>query len=201
MIWESHPWKHRIAQKAASLRRRASQRRWPLSSLPLLEEEVFVGAYAIRKLLEARKLSDEVESLRVPVETFPATGVTVDLMNWDKIDLLYDLTRPGRDSLSLQDFVNQMIHSFVFMRSVTDEGGLAGLFFTSDRQRRKRLSLVTLEDLVSVFDQVASDDIVSGSMERNPASGEIDWVFKSNHKSTFGIVAGEMVDLHQLDTE
>lgn len=58
MIWGSHSWKEDLARLAGNLRKKAQQRRWPERSTAKLEKEVFMGFYAIRKLLEAKKLSE-----------------------------------------------------------------------------------------------------------------------------------------------
>ena len=56
MIFESYPWKRFLGKQAEVLCRRKSQRKWTESSLACVERELFVSAYAVRKLLEANKL-------------------------------------------------------------------------------------------------------------------------------------------------
>jgi len=89
MIWE--PWKRELSSVAESLQRRRTQRRWTPSSFYRLEIELFGAFYAIRKLIEGRKLSDDVVGRTVSVETYPSRGKPIHLMNWDKVDELYDL--------------------------------------------------------------------------------------------------------------
>ena len=59
MIAESYYWKRELLRVAARLRRRLTQRRWPEASFSVVEMDLMVGFYAIRKLAEAKKISDE----------------------------------------------------------------------------------------------------------------------------------------------
>ncbi|HEX9938589.1 MAG TPA: hypothetical protein VGB15_15735, partial [Longimicrobium sp.] len=74
MIWESSYWKEDLLKQAEALRKRTTQRRWPEISFARLEQAVMLGFYSIRKLVEARKLSDHVASSAIPVTTYPPTG-------------------------------------------------------------------------------------------------------------------------------
>ena len=74
MIWESQFWKEDLARLALQLKKRTGQRRWSERSLAKLEKEVFIGFYAIRKLLESKKLSERLTKTQIPIETFPYTG-------------------------------------------------------------------------------------------------------------------------------
>lgn len=172
MIWESWPWKRELLKRAASLDSRKRQRRWSDASCARVEQDIFLSAYVIRKLLDAKKISDEVESLCLRALTHQPLSRPVDIMNWDKIDRLYDLSHCAKASVSLREFCNQIVHSFVFLPCFDgDSGGLSGIFVSSDREKERRLLHFNLCEIVSVFRRVAEDDLVALHMTRD-AVGE-----------------------------
>lgn len=172
MIWESWPWKRELLKRAASMERRKKQSRWSDASCRKVELDTFLSAYAIRKLLDAKKISDEVEFISLQVLTYQPLSRSVDFMNWDKIDKLYDLSRCAKASVSLRGFCNQIVHSFIFLPCFDgDSGGLSGIFVASDREKERRLLYFNVDEIVTVFRQVAEDDIVALHMTRD-AVGE-----------------------------
>lgn len=175
MIWESWPWKAEVARLAKRLKMRKSQKRWTEATGARVEQEVFYLAYAIRKLLEAKKLSDELEAHPVKVVQHPPTGRAVDFMNWHKIDELYDLSKQTNKTLSVRDWCNQVIHSFIFIVSCDDNSaGLAGLFLSSDRQRTKGVFYVSVDEILALANAVVHDDIVHMEIKR-ATGGENCW--------------------------
>lgn len=172
MIWDSWPWKDDLLQRALRLERRITQRRWPEASLAKTEQDIFISAYGIRKLFEADKLSDEVESSSVPVVPYPSTGKTADRMNWHHLDKLYDIENPlPTAKLGLERFCNQIIHSFVFMITHNDENGLAGFFCASDREKPQLVYYVDICPVIDLLKLVARDDVSSAHRIRG-AAGE-----------------------------
>ena len=64
MIAESYYWKRDLLKVVARLRRRFTQTRWTRASYSAVEIDVMVGFYAIRKLIEGKKISDEIMSAK-----------------------------------------------------------------------------------------------------------------------------------------
>ena len=142
---------------------------------------MFFAAYAVRKLAEARKLSDEVEGHAIKGWAYPGTGKPVHLRNWDRLTELYDLSEPKSIQLSLTDFCNQFIHSFVFMVGMTESGGLQGFYVASDRVREKRLLYFELNEITTALGKVVNDDIVWSSSFRAPSSST-GWSIKKSNR-------------------
>lgn len=181
MIWESWPWKRDLARRAASLQRRAEQRRWPEASLQKVEQDVFLVAYSIRKLADSGKLSDELEATTVSVTAHPKRDKAVDAFNWHKIDELYGLDAASSRTLSLREFCNQIIHSFVFLPVFSEAGTLDGFFVASDRAKEQQLFSVALADIVSLSSQVAEDDIVTLEARRSAVGAPLRVTRKSSN--------------------
>ena len=80
-------------RQGAALRKRVNQRRWPDRFLAKLEQNMMIGFYSIRKLLEAKKLTIDVVKRSIPATAFPWRGEPVNHLNWHNIDQLYDFER------------------------------------------------------------------------------------------------------------
>ncbi|MEV0271440.1 hypothetical protein AB0H43_21900 [Hamadaea sp. NPDC050747] len=169
MIWDSVPWKGDLLRVADSLERRTSQRRWSERTAFLIERDVMNGAYAVRKLVEARKISDELAAETVTAREHLLVGRPVDIWNRDKFYKYYDMEHPQPVELPLADFCNQVIHSWVWMLSGAEEPPhlFNGIYVSSDRKRKSRVYFFAADVLVRVFRAVAHDDIVSSVMQRD----------------------------------
>jgi hypothetical protein len=112
-----------------------------------------IGFYSIRKLIEAHKISDELRDRPVPLRVYPWTGRDVTYMNWDKIDLNYDLESPVSLQQSVAWIANQLVHSFVFMANCNERGGLESILFNSDHTSRKHLYEVAIDQLIGTYQE------------------------------------------------
>jgi len=180
MIWDSRPWKRNLARCADSLRRRKQQLRWTEVSCAAVERDILLSAYAVRKLLEAGKVSDEVESRSLRALAHLPRGRAVDIMNWHGIDDLYDLSTHTEVSLGLRDFCNQVVHSFVFVLSFAAPGGLEGFFLASDREKERQLLYFPIDAVTDSLFRVADDDIVTGRVLRDAVAKPARITKKSN---------------------
>lgn len=174
MIDDSVPWKEELLRIAYRLHRKARQRRWTDRSSFLVERDVMVGAYAIRKLVEARKVSDALASQNIAVQEYPLTGRAPDIWRRDEIWKHYDLDS-GRDtSISLTWLCNQIIHSFVWLLSAEEPPPhyLNGIYVASDRKRLQGLYYITIETLVRLFYSIGGENIVEATMSRD-GSGDM----------------------------
>lgn len=70
--------------------------------------------------------------------------------------------------LSLREFSNQVIHSFIFTICTAQEShGFDGLLFSSDRARRESAYFVEADSILAVFRRIANDEIVKIHMARD----------------------------------
>jgi len=168
MIWESAYWKDDLLKQGAELSRRRMQRRWTDRSLARLEQSVMLGFYSIRKLIEAKKLTDFVVTTDIPVLTYLPKGKPITLLNWHHIDRLYYLEEAKRESIGLIDLCNQFVHSYIFAPLFDEAGFLSAIYVASDRLREKKLLEVAVERLVWLFDLVGNDEPAGGAMVYNP---------------------------------
>ena len=172
MIWESYYWKSDLLKHAAALRKRKEQKRWVDASYGRTEQTVMLGFYSIRKLIEARKLRDDVAHQIVEISAHAPTGKRITRLNSHRIDELYDLDRRRSESCRLEWLCNQIIHSYIFALLTEEHGGLAGVLVTSDRNRSKALYEVTVDQMIVLFDQIGNDYPTDVSMKFDPDLGD-----------------------------
>ena len=180
MIWESHPWRDELCRMADKLERWSVAVDWESDDIAFeMERDVMVSAYPIRKLLEARKLADSTVATRLSVEAFPLVDRVPDLMNWHRLDELYDFDAASETKLTVLELCNQLIHSFIFMPegdfdeddATADAAGIAGFLVASDRARSSRLYRIGIDVLISLLRLVGTEDIASTQMTRD-SSGQ-----------------------------
>jgi hypothetical protein len=185
VIQDSVPWREELCKVAERLERRKTQRRWTERTGFLVERDVMTSAYAVRKLIEARKVSDELSAQRVVVKRHPLIGRAPDI--WDRYEFWkhYDLEHGTNAELTLETFCNQIIHSWVWSLSATDPGNeFDGIFVSSDRNRRSCLYFISIQTLIKVFRAVGSEDIVYSQMQRDE-HGEMQWIIRSSGRPPF----------------
>lgn len=157
MIYESHFWKEEIGRIAKRMRARATQKRWPAKSEAKVEIDVFFVFYAIRKLLEAQKLSIHFTELKLPVKAFLSVSHTYR-RNRHRLEEGFDLENPNEEELELRELCNQIVHSYIFS-IVRDEEtrGLSGIVFCSDKKRNQKMYYLELSSLTQLLDEIAND--------------------------------------------
>jgi hypothetical protein len=157
MIYESSFWKKDLLTTAATMRGWNRKRSWGEPSLARLEQMVMLSFYSIRKLGEARKLSNTTVEQPVTLTSFAWLGNAVTIMNWDRVDKLYDFAHPAVVSKDLLFVCHQIVHSYVFMPVVNERSRLEAIWFCSDRFRNECLFGLDLSVLIELLEQVGND--------------------------------------------
>lgn len=167
MIYESSYWKDDLLKLARTLEQRLIQTRWGDKNLFIVEKELFIGFYAIRKLIESNKISDSISRRRHQLKEFPYCG-NPDSLVIHMRDQEYDLGNGKAVHLTTVDLCNQFIHSHHFVPFLPDGKHLIGFFFCSDRKRTSGIYLITIFDIVSIYRSVGSNYPASMRKERLP---------------------------------
>lgn len=157
MINESWPWKRRLAKDADIIERWAAKPKITDRRSFLLEEKIFLAAYAMRKLVEANKLSSSFEGSSINCRIFPPISDEITAANHHKIDELYDFSRVSRRTIGARDLLDLVIHSFVFAEALGDDHTVDGFLITSDRRRYNFLWFIHVPEFTHLMRKVASD--------------------------------------------
>ncbi|HKF04323.1 MAG TPA: hypothetical protein VKB49_18520 [Candidatus Sulfotelmatobacter sp.] len=131
-------------------------KRWLQPSFAGLEQSVMMGFYMLRKLLEAKKLSQSRGASVVRVERFRWNGKPVHRLNWHHLDRMYDLSAREKAQKSVKFLCDQFVHSYIF-EPLFLEDGLDGIFVTSDRERARYLYFLSIDTIIFLFEAVGKD--------------------------------------------
>jgi hypothetical protein len=162
MLTSALQWKQELLRSAARLEKKTTQKRWTDQTAFIVERDVMVGAYAIRKLLETPgRVSDHARTLHVPVLSH-SLDTTTRVTWWTALHWweLYDMETYSTQRIPLRHFCNSLIHSFVFAFHPTpDNDGLAGMFVNSEYESKKALFFIATETFVELFRAIGNDDV------------------------------------------
>lgn len=184
MITESYYWKKPLLTGANFIRKYMDEENITDAQFARIEREIFIGFYTVRKLLEATgKVSPETRDLQVSLKCYPKRSgqPLVDWYNRSEFWELYDLEDGRCERRDLLYVANQMVHSFIFVLSGHDDGH--GAFFTSDRDKKSRLSFITTSEIVRIFEIVGNDYPSGFNAWRDPDTGEMKWAVPPRKES------------------
>lgn len=161
MLSQSAYWKIYLLKQALLLKKCATQKRWLEPSFAKFEIATMMGFYAIRKLVEANKLTTKLTETSIPMRLYPSHGKAVTRLNKHRIDGLYDLNAPKQTELNLTKLCHQFIHSYVFVPVFDERKRLAQILIASDYQRSKALLTIEVKTIIRTFKKVSSDGVRS----------------------------------------
>ncbi len=172
MIWESEFWKRDLAKRAAWLRQRLRRYSWGELALARFEQSIMMGFYSIRKLVEAKKLSNSTIDCAIRIRTYRSTGKLVTFRNWHKVDELYDFSKAKEVSRDIIFLCNQFVHSYVFIPLFTERNVLLSVIVSSDRERNSQAYEVSAKQIIELFENIASDFPNEGHFHFCPEKGD-----------------------------
>lgn len=172
MIHESAPWKNHLLKDADLLDRWAAKTSVSERRSFIIEQKVFLAAYAMRKLIEGRKLSSSFEDRSLRCNVFANTSDRlVTPRNNHRFHEFYDLSRPVSTAINIPVLIDTVIHSLVFCESYRDDFTLESFFVTSDK-RRSKLWLIKLADFTKTMRKAGHDYPPSSLGIANQTTGE-----------------------------
>ncbi|TNF11679.1 MAG: hypothetical protein EP320_14115 [Rhodobacteraceae bacterium] len=174
MILESYPWRRLLAKTAKRIRKVKAHRRVRNDTLDVLEMEIMIGFFSIRKLIEARtKLPKEVTELEVCISRSPSLKPLGNYQRYDYFEHFNLITAlPARVKLTY--LANQIVHSLVFAFTFTEMGKVEGIHFVSEKDQRKFCNYISLESVADLFDEVAGAFATSFAITES-SEGSRDW--------------------------
>lgn len=178
MISESCYWKKPLLAGAKVIRKYMDAKEISDAQYVRIEREIFIGFYAVRKILEATaKVSAETRTMKVELKWFEKRvgQPIVDWYNRSEYYELYDLDEPMTEFRDLLYVAHRMVHSFIFLLTSDWDGHRHGAYFTSDRDKETRLNFISTDEIVRVFEMVGSDYPSGMQTWRDSLTGEMKW--------------------------
>lgn len=155
MIYESAPWRQDLLRDAEMLERWLAEPLGERRSV-VIEKKMFIGAFAMRRLLQSEKLSSTTENKNVGLDRFPSTKNLEKHDRW-AVHQHYDFDAGEAASLVVPRLLDLIIHSFVFQEWHDEAANETNLVFTSDTQKNKFLWLIRSSAFVDLMRFVAND--------------------------------------------
>ena len=120
----------------------------------LLEKKLFLTAFVVRKLYEARKIPDRIVARDIEVRSF----VTKSVPTWTgrhDIEEHFSLGSSLSVKIPNRDLFNIIIHSYVLVFEVGKGPRVTGFFVASDRTKKERLLRVSLSKYMTLCRDIA----------------------------------------------
>lgn len=171
MIQDSTPWKDELIAVANRLQKKTTQKRWTERSGFLVERDLMVSAYSLRKLIDNYKVSDSLVQRQFPLERFDLfdSGKVPDLLGRYAVWEFYDLEKPVKTVMPLVKVCNQIVHSWLWMLSFRESDSMFdGVYVSSDTARQRWLYRIPIEGYMAVCREIGDEVVYSKRMREGP---------------------------------
>ena len=141
------------------------------------EDVLFRAGLGVRKLIEAAKISIEVQGCPMDLSFAPTRGNRVpDTMNYHRVEEFYDVQNASATQLPIISVCHAIVHSYVLVPRFT-YSGLDGLrlhdfFLASDKGRRHGVYLIKWRDLVENLVYPVTRDDICGLLSYRTGEGD-----------------------------
>jgi len=176
MIFESYPWKSELRRHLGHFETWGDRSHTERGGF-YIERGVFLSAFIVRKLMENRKVTDAIRSRSVRCVAYPAFRPLSDRVSrffgvFDP-NREYDISKGRKVQISTYDLMSEIMHSYVFIPIVDDNGRWTAFLVNSYNKRDDRLLEISRADFERVLKEVVDDNVVEVSVHKHPVSGKI----------------------------
>jgi hypothetical protein len=162
LIHEPSYWKQPLLETAQRLLSFNSEIYLAENLLAQIERDIFIGFYSIRKLVESIKVPDEIKCKQYSFTYFPYFGDRkITCFNRNELNNFYNFHKQESEPHDLIFIANVLIHSFIFQIRQNDTEGFDGIFFSSDKLRHQKVFYLSIDEIVSIFNEVGNSDFNS----------------------------------------
>ena len=171
---DSVVWKEKLSQDLRSVKKRSAQKRWTSRSVVLFERELILIFSAIRKLIEAGKLTDNLLKREYDCRAYlTKDGVVIDDITKYWIHEIYDLETGFDRKCSIRFLANQFIHAYVIYPDFWISGDVTGVLVCSDWEKYNALFHISFSTLINIVNDVVADEITGIFSHRDEKTGEM----------------------------
>lgn len=177
MIFESWVWKEELkkelrkfiklinSDKNAYIKDDYDDEEYDIFNLKV-EKFFFTSFFIIRKLLEAKKLSNSVCKLTINCLAYPKIPRPPKLLDYYghacDINKNYDLNSQLNVTLTLNNLCNLFVHSYIFSPCIEEES-FNYIFINSTNTRNRYCYLINIIEIFKIIKKVAKDYVVESS--------------------------------------
>lgn len=160
VIADSVPWREELLKVAAALERRAVMTRWTTRTGFLVERDLMVGMFTVRRLVESAKTSSLLPLERVSFGMHPLTGRVPGIYDRWSYWEFYNMDSKRQTELTVRELVSLFIHSFVLEFYPSSEHGPATIWVVSERDRHKWRYSIPFARVAALFRRVGDEDVI-----------------------------------------
>jgi hypothetical protein len=171
---ESCYWKEELARYARRIRRVPRPARWSERAHCVIERDLMVGFFMLRRLVELRKVSTTTRNRSLQVFSYGARGRHVTRLNGHDLWEMYDLDRETPEHKPLMYVANQFVHAYTSFVVRDESRNWSDVIIVSDYDRNDRIWRVPMAEIEKVFRAAAVDYPSSMRMSFNPKKGDYD---------------------------
>ena len=159
MISESSYWKDELYKNYQTLARFIYLKRRDEHSFIKAEKAIMMSAYIIRKLNEAAKIPPEFLKNSICLTEYTAINTQIDKYNSHHIDRNYNLSESKKHNDKIEFFIDQIIHSFVFLFIIDENNNDFAILFNSDRTKIDSLFEISFEKIFEIILRISEGNI------------------------------------------
>lgn len=154
---ESSYWKEFLGETASDLRRVAKPKRLTQRRYEIVERNIVISFFLLRRLIELKKVSSKVRDLRLDVFAWPSTGKRPTLLNNHRIEELYDAAKEHIQTKKPIYICNQVVHSYSTALVVDETRNWDSLFTVSDYDRKDCIWRIPVDVIVELLRAASLD--------------------------------------------
>ncbi len=171
---ESCYWKEELYRIAQSIRRVSNPPRWSERAHCIVERDLMIGFFILRRLIELHKVSTATSGQTVNVFSYQARGGNVTRLNGHRIWELYDLDREVPATKKAVYIANQFIHAYTSFVVRDESRNWSDVLVVSDYDRNDCIWRVPIPGIRRIFRTAADDYPHSVQMVFNAKKGDYD---------------------------
>lgn len=157
LMIESKYWKEELERIAKTLQNIPNPKRWSERAVCVVERDLMIGFFIIRRLAELNKTSDKIKGTKLNVKRYKRKNSTINSLNQWSINTHYDLETGTHDLKSPKYIANQFIHSTISFVSRSENRNWHSVVIVSDYDRNEHLWEVPVSEIRNLFVTISRD--------------------------------------------
>ncbi len=171
---ESCYWKEELRRIAASIRRVAQPPRWSERALCIVERDLMIGFFLLRRLIELNRVSSAITNRHLRIFCYKTRGKSVTKMNGHRIWELYDMENEVACTKKPLYVSNQFVHAYTSFVARDESRNWSDVILVSDFDRNDCIWRVPVSVIESLFREASVDYPHEVNMKFNPKTGDYD---------------------------
>ncbi len=171
---ESCYWKEELQRIAASIRRVPNPVRWSERAHCIVERDLMIGFFLLRRLIELGKVSSSIKEKQLDVFSYKARGKPVTKLNGHDIWELYDMENEIPETKKPLYISNQFVHAHTSFVARDESRNWSDVILVSDFDRNSCIWRVPISMIEALFREASKDYPHCVQFEFNPNRRDYD---------------------------